>query len=378
MLISRQASKWFTHIMTEEYMNLKIKDNYRYAIVCPTSIGVRITPMDRMSVHNSNYFYMQATSAESNVLNIASSLGEECLVLTRFVKDSPVALFIKRELHKRGISFMGKEVEQGGPWGYRHQFNIADGGFGNKAARVWNDRAGEVGRMLDADDFDTDRVFREDGAAILHISGLIASMSEETTRTCVKLAEIAKENGTLVSFDLNYRASFWKGREEELHSAFQRIASLADILGGNEEDFQLCLGIKGPESGGENLKGKGDSFIEMILNVKKEYPNVSVYTTTLREVLSANRNLWGAIAYADGEWVYEDPREIDIMDRIGGGDGFMAGFLYGIVKGYDIRKCTALGWAGGAMAAGSMNDYAEPADEKQLMDIYRGNARVQR
>ena len=359
-------------------MVLKIRDNYRYAIACPTSIGVRITPMDRMGVHNSNYFYMQATSAESNVVNIASSLGEECLILTRFVKDSPVALFIQRELRKRNITYTGKEVDQGGPWGYRHQFNIADSGFGNRAARVWNDRAGEVGRMMDISDFDTDRIFRKDGVGILHISGLIASMSPETTRTCIRLAQIAKENGTLVSFDLNYRASFWKGREEELHDAFTRIASSADILGGNEEDFQLCLGLKGPESGGSELNDKVESFREMILTATKAYPEARIFTTTLREVLTANRNLWGALVYADGEWFFEKPREIEILDRIGGGDGFMAGFLYGIVKGYDAGKCTALGWAGGAMAAGSLNDYAEPADEKQLMDIYKGNARVQR
>ena len=359
-------------------MTLKIKENCRYAITCPTSMGVRITPTDRMGVHNSSMFYMQATSAESNVLSVAASLGQECLVLTRFVKDSPVALFIQRELRRRNISYIAKEVEQGGPWGYRHQFNIADSGFGNRAARVWNDRAGEVGRTLDPADYDTEKIFGQDGVGILHISGLIASMSEETTDTCVKLAEIAKQYGTLVSFDLNYRASFWKGREEELSVAFKKIASLADILGGNEEDFQLCLGLEGPEAGGEDIINKADSFLAMINRTKKLYPNAHVFTTTLREVLSANRNLWGLVAWADGEWFYEAPREIEILDRIGGGDGFMAGFLYGITKGYDLEKCAALGWAGGAMAAGSLNDFAEPADEKQLMDIYKGNARVQR
>lgn len=101
-----------------------------------------------MSVHNSNHFYMQATSAESNVVNIASSLGQRGLVLTKFVKDSPVAAFIKSQLRSRNICYEGVEVEQGGPWGYRHQFNIADSGFGLRAPRVWNDRAGEVGRTL--------------------------------------------------------------------------------------------------------------------------------------------------------------------------------------------------------------------------------------
>ena len=359
-------------------MSLEVRKEYRYAIAALTSMGVRITPVDRMSVHNSNMFYMQATSAETNVLNIASSLGEKCLAMTKFVKGSPVAKFIQGELRKRNIDYIGKEEDQGGPWGYRHQFNIADSGFGNKAARVWNDRAGEIGRTLSIEDFDTEKIFGEDGVAVLHISGLIAAMSETTTKACVELAKAAKANGTLVSFDLNYRATFWKDREEELRTAFREIASLADILGGNEEDFQLCLGFEGPKAGGKDLSVKIDSFKEMILRVQKEYPQVKAFVTTLREVISANRNLWGAIAYADGEWVVEEPREIDIMDRIGGGDGFMAGFLYGILKGYEAKKCVALGWAGGALAASSLNDYAEPADEKQLMDMYAGNARVQR
>lgn len=131
----------------------------RYAIAAPTSMGLRITPENRMSVQNSNLFYMQATSAESNVLNVASSLGRECLILTKFVKGSPMADFIRRQLRARNIAFEGAEVDQGGPWGYRHQFNIADSGFGLRAPRVWNDRAGEVGRTLSIESSRVERIF---------------------------------------------------------------------------------------------------------------------------------------------------------------------------------------------------------------------------
>ncbi|MDD4311051.1 MAG: sugar kinase, partial [Eubacteriales bacterium] len=120
----------------------------RYAIACPTSMGVRMTPENRQSVQTSHLFYMQSTSAESNVLNISSSLGRECLVLTKFIEGSPVSLFIQSELRARNIRYEGVSVPQGGPWGYRHQFNIADSGFGLRGPRVWNDRAGEVGRTL--------------------------------------------------------------------------------------------------------------------------------------------------------------------------------------------------------------------------------------
>ncbi len=359
-------------------MSLKLKENSKYALGCVTSIGVRITPVDRMAVHNSNQFIMQSTSAETNVLNVASSLGKPCLAMTKFVEGSPIAAFIKSQLRARNIAFEGKDIPQGGPWGYRHQFNISDSGFGLRAPRVWNDRAGEIGRTITAEDFDVERIFGDEGIGILHLSGLIASMSPETTRCCLELAKAAKEYGTLVSFDLNYRATFWKGREDELSKAFRELASVSDILIGNEEDFQLCLGFKGPEAGGRELKSKIESFRDMIGLVREKYPNAKACATTLRQVVSANEHLWGAILCADGKWFIEDPRPIPVMDRIGGGDGFSGGLLYGILNGWEPEKWLQFGWASGVLAASSLNDYAEPADEKQVWDVYAGNARVQR
>ncbi len=359
-------------------MSIPIRANCRYAMACPTSMGVRITPENRMAVQNSNRFIMQATSAETNVLNVASSLGRPCLALTKFVEGSPISAYIQAQLRSRNISYEGLSVPQGGPWGYRHQFNIADSGFGLRAPRVWNDRAGEVGRTLCADDFDLDRIFGDEGVAILHISGLIAAMSPETTKCCLEIAKAAKKYGSVISFDLNYRASFWKGREEELSAAFDELASIADVLLGNEEDFQLCLGFKGPEAGGKSLGSKIDGFKGMISEVKQKYPNAQVFATTLREVISANEHLWGAVLLYEDEWCVEEPRQIQVMDRIGGGDAFTGGLLYGILNGWEAEKCLQFGWASGVLAASSLNDYAEPADEKQVWDVYAGNARVQR
>lgn len=143
-----------------------------YQLVAPTSMGVRITPTVRQPVHVSDTFFMQATSAESNVLSIPAALGLKTKVLTTFVKDSPIAKFIQGDLRRRGIDYEGAEVPQGGPWGYRHQFNIADSGFGMRGPRVANDRAGEVGRTLNVKDFDLNRLFVEEGVEILHVSGL--------------------------------------------------------------------------------------------------------------------------------------------------------------------------------------------------------------
>ena len=357
---------------------MKFRENCTYALATVSSMGVRITPVDRQPVHTSHIFEMQATSAETNVLNVASSLGLKTKVLTRFVKDSAIASFIKSELRRRGIDYEGVEVAQGDPWGYRHQFNIADSGFGLRGPRVLNDRAGEVGRTIQAADFDMDRIFGQEGVAILHLSGLIAALSPETTQACLEVARAAKKYGTRISFDLNFRASFWEGREEALRRDFQEIASLSDILIGNEEDFQLALGIDGPEAGGKGIAAKIDGFKGMIEEVRKAYPNVSVFATTLREVFNANCHNWGGIMLADGEWHFEMPREIQVMDRIGGGDGFVGGFLYGLVQGWENEKCLHFGWATGALAASMLTDYGTPADEDQVWSIYKGNARVKR
>lgn len=357
---------------------MELKKNFKYAMIVPTSMGVRITPVNGQPVHASDTFKMQATSAETNVASISSYLGLPVKVLTTFVKGSPIAQFIKSNLRSRFMEFEGPEVEQGDPWGYRHQFNIADSGYGSRGPRVQNDRAGEVGRTLNVKDFDIERIFGEEGVQIVHLSGLIGALSPETSQFCLELARAAKKYGTKISFDLNYRATFWKGRDAELREIFTEIASVSDILIGNEEDFQLCLGIEGPEAGGQGIEAKIDGFKEMITRVKATFPNASVFATTLREVVSVNEHLWGAIMLAGNEWQVIKPRIITVLDRIGGGDGFVGGLLYGILKNWPTEKWAQFGWATGAMATTFLTDYAQPADEEMVWSIWKGNARVKR
>lgn len=359
-------------------MSLTLKQNCKYSLVVPTSMGIRITPENGQPVHSSDTFKMQATSAETNVASISSYLGLPVKVLTSFVKGSPIAAFIKSNLKARHMDFEGPEVNQGDPWGYRHQFNIADSGYGSRGPRVHNDRAGEVGRTLNVKDFDLERIFGEEGVQIVHLSGLIGALSEESGRFCLEIARAAKKYGTLISFDLNYRASFWEGRKEELREIFTEIASVSDILIGNEEDFQLCLGIKGPDAGGKDIDGKIENFKEMMGRVKEAFPNASVFATTLRQVVHANHHLWGAIMLSGNEWQVVKPRDIHVLDRIGGGDGFVGGMLYGILRGWIAEKWIQFGWATGAMAATFLTDYAQPADEEMVWSIWEGNARVKR
>ncbi len=359
-------------------MAIKLKENCRYSLVVPSSMGVRITPVDRQPVHTSLLYEMHVTSAESNVLNISASLGLPVKVLTNFVAGSPIAALIKSQLHARHIDYEGKEIDQGDPWGYRHQFNIADSGFGMRGPRVHNDRAGEVGRLLDVKDFDLERIFGTEGVQILHISGLIAALSPQTGEFCLELARAAKKYGTVISFDLNHRASFWAGREDQLHEIFTEIARVSDILIGNEEDFQLCLSIKGPEAGGKSIAEAIDNFKDMIGRVKAKFPDTQLFANTLREVTSANLHEWGALSLSGDEWNVILPREIPVLDRIGGGDGFVGGFLYGVLQGWPSEKRLQFAWATGALAVTVLTDYATPADEEQVWSIWEGNARVRR
>lgn len=357
---------------------MKLNEKAKYALIAPTSMGIRITPEEHRPVHACKRFFMQATSAESNVLTVSAALGLPVKVLTAFVAGSPIARFIRDDLGSRHIDYEGPEVPQGGPWGYRHQFNIADMGFGMRGPRVHNDRAGEVGLTLNVKDFDLKRIFGDEGAQMLHVSGLIAALSPETSAFCLELVRAAKEYGTRISFDLNYRASFWKGREAELSAAFSEIAAAADVLIGNEEDFQLCLGLSGPEAGGKDLAAKLESFKTMIATVQRRYPGASVFATTLREVVSVNEHRWGAILLADGAWHTAEPRPIPVLDRIGGGDGFVGGLLYGLLRGWSPEKCLHFGWSTGALAVTMLEDYALPADEEQVWSVWEGNARVKR
>jgi len=359
-------------------VSIELRTDTAYSLLVPTSIGVRLTAANAQPMHCSKTFIMQATSAESNVASVPAYLGLPVKVLTTFVKGSPITRFIKDDLAGRHMDVEGKDVDQGGPWGYRHQFNLAGSGFGSRGPRVHNDRAGEVGRTLNVKDFDLERIFADQGVQIVHLSGLIAALSPETGTFCLEISRAAKKHGTRVSFDLNHRASFWQGREKELGELFAEIAALADILVGNEEDFQLCLGIEGPEAGGQDLAAKIDSFKGMIDRVKQACPAAGVFATTLREVVSANCHRWGAILAEGDNWHVVEPREITVLDRIGGGDGFVGGMLYAILRGWAPAKWVQFGWATGALTTTMLTDYAQPADEEQVWSVWEGNARVRR
>ncbi len=356
---------------------MEFKQDCAYDIVAPTSMGIRLTPVDHQPVELARELCLQVTSAESNVLSTAAALGLSTKVLTAIVEGSPIARRITNDLGRRNIAIDAKHVPQNGPWGYRHQINFADSGYGMRAPSVHNDRANEVGRLLRAEDFDLNRLFRQDGVKILHLSGLFVALSDETAQFSLELARAARSSGTKLSFDINYRASFWDGRNDELIHVFHELATLADVLIGNEEDFQLALGVPGPDTGGRDLNDQIATFQQMIDSMQPDYPNAAVIATTLREVTSANEHLWGAVMKSD-DWHVVTPRRIPVLDRIGGGDAFVGGLLYGLLKGWDHQDACHFGWANGAYVVTLLDDFSSPMSESQIWSVWKGNARIRR
>ena len=246
-------------------------------------------------------------------------------------------------------------------------------GIGPRPSYQTYDRGHSAVAMIQPGDIDWESVL---DTRWFHTTGIITAVGEHTATEVAAALRAAKKNGATTSYDLNFRSTLWS--REDAQKAMVEIMPYVDVVIGNEEDFQLALGIQGPESGGKDIAAKIDSFKGMIMNVKAAYPNAKVFATTLRQVVSANEHLWGAILLSGDEWHVIEPRPIQVYDRIGGGDGFVSGMLYGFIKGWDAEKCAQFGWASGALVTTLETDFAEPADEEQIWSIWEGNARVKR
>lgn len=352
-----------------------MKEKWTYAVASPTSLGIRIAPTEFRQVQTSDAFFLQATSAESNTLSIPASLGLPVKALAKFVKGDPVSAFIRHDMQSRGITCADILEERTDPWGFRHPCNIAECGFGLRGPRVSNDRAGEIGRTISADDFETDKLFGEEGVAILHVSGLICSLSENSAHCCLELVKKAKEYGTLVSFDTNYRPSLWKGREDVLLPIFDEIARLSDILFGGDvllEKKQKAEPFFGLTYTDDKSRIK---MAKLLLEKTKEgYPNVGVAVSTMRDVISVNRHVFGAVSLENGKYTVYEPKAMPVYDRIGGGDAFVGGFLYSTIKGWEMKRRLAFSWCCSALVSGLADDYGLPTSEKQIWNLQAEDA----
>ncbi len=328
--------------------------------------------------HKATVWHVHPSGAEYNVAaNLANCFHLRTGIVTAMV-DYPIGALIAERVRAMGIKPFYKHFEHNGVNGPNMATIYSDRGYGVRAPVVFYNRANEAAALLKPGDFDWDAILAG-GVRWFHSGGIFAALSETTGEVIIEGMKAARVTGAVVSFDLNYREKLWNiwGGRQRAQSVIGRIVENVDVLVGNEEDLQKGLGIPGPEvAAGSRLDPS--AFLEMIGQVVKKYPQVKIVATTLREVHSANRHTWGAVAWIDGKAYISPTCELDVYDRVGGGDGFAAGFFYGLLAGEPEEEAVKLGWAHGALLTTFPGDTTMATLEQVRALAAGGSARIQR
>jgi len=309
--------------------------------------------------------------------NLADCFGLNTGIVTAMV-DYPVGDLIAERVKAMGVKPFYKRFKHNGVNGPNMAAVYSDQGFGARGPVVFYNRSNEAGALLKAGDFDWKSIF-SGGVRWFHSGGIFAALSETTGGVIIEGMKAAKEAGAVVSFDLNYRAKLWNiwGGHAKALEVIARIVENADVLVGNEEDLQMGLGVAGPDV---HRASKLDPsvFFGMIDAVTAKYPKVKIVATTLREVHSTSRHSWSAVAWIDGKNYTAPTAELDVYDRVGGGDGFASGFFYGLLTGEEPQEAVKLGWAHGALLTTFPGDTTMATVEQVKAFAQGGSARIQR
>jgi 2-dehydro-3-deoxygluconokinase len=315
--------------------------------------------------------------------NTAANLAD-CFGLTTGVASAmveyPVGELIAGRVRSMGVKPFYKTFKHDGVRGPNMATVYSDRGFGVRGPVVFYNRANEAAAQLKPGDFDWDRIFGA-GVRWFHSGGIFASLSETTSELIIEGMEAAHKHGAVVSLDLNYREKLWAaaGGAGRAVSTLARIVEHVDVLVGNEEDLQRGLGIAGPEMAAKAASALDHStFSGMIEGVVKRFPRIKVVATTLRHVHSTNRHSWSAVASINGRIYVAPTCELDVYDRVGGGDGFASGLFYGLLSGEPPEECVKLGWAHGAMITAFPGDTTMATLEQVRAFARGGSARIQR
>lgn len=318
------------------------------------------------------------SGGEYNVAaNLADCFGLRTGIATAMV-DYPIGDLVAERIRAMGIRPFYKHFKHNGVNGPNLATVYSDQGHGMRAPVVFYNRSNEAAAQLKPGDFDWDAIFAE-GVRWLHSGGIFASLSETTGEVIIEAMKAAKAAGAITSFDLNFRAKLWNlwGGAEKAQSVVHRIVEHVDVLVGNEEDLQLGLGIEGPKVAAKS-KLDPSVFFGMIDQVTNKYPQVKIVATTLREVHSTNRHSWSAVAWINGQTFNAPTMELDVYDRVGGGDGYAAGFFYGLLTGAEPQEAVNLGWAHGALLTTFPGDTTMATLDQVRSLAKGGSARIQR
>jgi 2-dehydro-3-deoxygluconokinase len=309
--------------------------------------------------------------------NLSDCFGLRCGIATAMV-DYPIGDLIAERVRAMGVTPFYKRFRHDGARGPNMATVYSDQGYGVRGPVVFYNRANEAAALLKPGDFDWNAIFAN-GVRWFHSGGIFAALSETTSELIVEAMQAAKAHGAIVSFDLNYREKLWavSGGLKRANAVLGQIVTFVDVLVGNEEDLQKGLGIAGPDITAKSTLDPS-VFVAMIDRVVDRYPQIKVVATTLREVHSTNRHTWGAVAWINGT-AYEAPCcELDVHDRVGGGDGFAAGVFYGLMSGETPDDAVRLGWAHGALMTTFPGDTTMATVEHVRAFARGGSARIQR
>ena len=363
-------------------LDIKPADQCRYDMIALGEIMLRLDPGDGR-VRTARQFDVWEGGGEYNVARgLRRCFGLKTSVVTAFA-DNEVGRLVEDFIMQGGVDVdyiqwrdydgIGRTVRNG--------LNFTERGFGIRGAKGVPDRGNTAASQIKQGDIDWEKIFGEEGVRWFHTGGIYAALSDTTPEVVIEAVQVAKKYGTIVSYDLNYRPSLWGsiGGQEKAQEVNREIAKYVDVMIGNEEDFTACLGFE-VEGVDENISNiEIDAFKNMINTAVAAFPNFKVTATTLRAVKSATVNDWGAICWADGNF-YEatNRKEMEIFDRVGGGDSFASGLIYGFITTGDPAQAVEYGAAHGALAMTTPGDtsMATKGEVERLMG--GGGARVQR
>jgi 2-dehydro-3-deoxygluconokinase len=321
---------------------------------------------------------IHVSGGEFNVAaNLADCFRMRTGIATAMV-DYPIGELVGERVKAMGVQPFYKRFEHDGVAGPNIATVYSDRGFGVRPPVVFYNRSNEAAARLKPGDFDWPAIFAA-GVRWFHSGGIFAALSPTTAELIIEGMQAAKAAGAVVSFDLNFREKLWKtsGGQDRARSVVQRIVENVDVLVGNEEDLQRGLGVPGPELAADS-KLDPSAFFGMIDHVIRQHPRIQVVATTLREVHSTNWHDWSAVAWVDGRSYVAPTCQLQIYDRVGGGDGFASGFFYGLLTGASPEEALKLGWAHGALLTTFPGDTTMATVEQVRSFAKGGSARIQR
>ncbi len=363
-------------------LKVKSEESCHWDLVSLGEVMLRLDPGDERITTARNFRAWEGGGEYNVARGLKRCFGLRTAVVTALA-DNPVGRLVEDLMYQGGVDQrhvrwvkydgVGRTVRNG--------LNFTERGFGVRAAVGCSDRGHTATAQLKPGEIDWKKIFKEEGARWLHTGGIFCALSETTPLVAEEAMKAAKESGTLISYDLNYRDSLWRsiGGQKQAQAVNRKLAPYVDVMLGNEEDFSAALGFQVPglDANHSNLDPAG--FKAMIEQVVREFPNFAVVATTLRNAKTATINDWGAICYHDGKFYQASNREnLEIYDRVGGGDSFASGLIYGFLTGEDVQWSVECGAAHGALAMTTPGD-TTMATLSEVLQVMKGkSARIAR